>query len=72
MCHHPCPNSPRATGPEMTAFLQRLGVRFVTCPGYSDYYSNLKGGHDIGRGIEPVPWDGRSLGPCAGRVAPSE
>ena len=30
-------------GPEMTTFLQRLGVRFVTCPGYSDYYSNLQG-----------------------------
>ena len=50
-------------GPEMTTFLQRLGVRFVNCPGYSDYYSNLKGGHDVGRGIEPVPWDGRALGP---------
>ena len=37
-------------GPEMTTFLQQLGVRFVTCPGYSDYYSNLKGGHDVGRG----------------------
>ena len=26
------------------------GVRFVHCPGYSDYYSNAKGGHDVGRG----------------------
>jgi 3-oxosteroid 1-dehydrogenase len=57
-------------GPEMTAFLQRLGVRFVTCPGYSDYYSNLKGGHDIGRGIEPVPWDGRVLGPWLPKLQP--
>src|SRR5689334_293042 len=37
-------------GPEMVTFLQRLGVRFVSCPGYSDYYSNAKGGHDVGRG----------------------
>src|SRR4051812_2323690 len=49
-------------GPEMVAFLQQLGVRFVHCPDYSDYYSNLKGGHDIGRGIEPIPFDGRVLG----------
>jgi 3-oxosteroid 1-dehydrogenase len=57
-------------GPEMTTFLQRLGVRFVTCPGYSDYYSNLKGGHDVGRGIEPVPWDGRVLGPWLAKLQP--
>jgi 3-oxosteroid 1-dehydrogenase len=57
-------------GPEMTTFLQRLGVRLVTCPGYSDYYSNLKGGHDVGRGIEPVPWDGRVLGPWLPKLQP--
>ena len=63
----PCSSTARrhaflTAGPEMTTFLQQLGVRFVTCPGYSDYYSNLKGGHEVGRGIEPVPWDGRELG----------
>jgi 3-oxosteroid 1-dehydrogenase len=57
-------------GPEMTTFLQRLGLRLVTCPGYSDYYSNLKGGHDVGRGIEPVPWDGRQLGPWLPKLQP--
>ena len=57
-------------GPEMTSFLQGLGVRLVTCPGYSDYYSNLKGGHDVGRGIEPVPWDGRALGPWLPKLQP--
>jgi 3-oxosteroid 1-dehydrogenase len=57
-------------GPEMTTFLQRLGVRLVTCPGYSDYYSSLKGGHDVGRGIEPVPWDGRALGPWLPKLQP--
>ena len=57
-------------GPEMTTFLQRLGVRLVTCPGYSDYYSNLKGGHDVGRGIEPVPWDGQALGPWLPKLQP--
>ena len=57
-------------GPEMTTLLQQLGVRFVTCPGYSDYYSNLKGGHDVGRGIEPVPWNGRKLGSWLPKLQP--
>jgi 3-oxosteroid 1-dehydrogenase len=57
-------------GPEMTTFLQRLGVRFVTCPGYSDYYSNVKGGHDVGRGIEPVPWNGKKLGAWLPKLQP--
>lgn len=57
-------------GPEMVAFLQRCGVRFVHCPGYSDYYSNLEGGHDVGRAIEPVPWDGRVLGDWLAKLQP--
>jgi 3-oxosteroid 1-dehydrogenase len=58
------------TGPEMVSFLQRRGVRFVHCPGYSDYYSNAKGGHDVGRGIEPVPFDGRVLGEWLDKLQP--
>jgi 3-oxosteroid 1-dehydrogenase len=57
-------------GPEMVAFLQRLGVRFEYCRGYSDYYSSAKGGHDLGRGIEPVPVDGRVLGGWLERLQP--
>jgi len=57
-------------GPEMVSFLQGRGVSFVYCPGYSDYYSNAKGGHDEGRGIEPVPFDGRVLGEWLGRLQP--
>ncbi len=57
-------------GPEMVSFLQRRGVRFVYCRGYSDYYSGAKGGHDVGRGIEPVPFDGRALGAWLGRLQP--
>ncbi|HEX3334666.1 MAG TPA: FAD-dependent oxidoreductase, partial [Acidimicrobiales bacterium] len=49
-------------GPEMIEFLQGRGVRFTYCRGYSDYYSNAKGGHDLGRGVEPVPFDARVLG----------
>jgi 3-oxosteroid 1-dehydrogenase len=54
----------------MVAFLQRSGVRFTYCRGYSDYYSSAKGGHDIGRGIEPVPFDGRVLGEWFERLQP--
>jgi 3-oxosteroid 1-dehydrogenase len=57
-------------GPEMVSFLQDRGVRFVHCPGYSDYYSSAKGGHDTGRGIEPVPFDGRVLGEWLGKLQP--
>lgn len=57
-------------GVEMTRFLQRLGIRLVTCRGYSDYYSNLDGGHDVGRGYEPVPWNGKKLGPWRAKLQP--
>jgi 3-oxosteroid 1-dehydrogenase len=57
-------------GPEMVALLQRLGVRFVFCRGYSDYYSSAKGGHDVGRGIEPVPFDGRVLDTWLDKLQP--
>ena len=58
------------SGPEMVTFLQRQGVTFERCDGYSDYYSNRPGGHDIGRSIEPTPWDGRQLGPQLARLQP--
>jgi 3-oxosteroid 1-dehydrogenase len=57
-------------GPEMVSFLQDLGVRFRYCRGYSDYYSNAKGGVDEGRGIEPVPYDGRELGDWLDKLQP--
>src|SRR6478736_9979788 len=57
-------------GPEMVSFLQELGIGFVHCLGYSDYYSNAKGGVDEGRAIEPVPWDGRVLGDWLPKLQP--
>ena len=59
-----------SAGPEMIAFLQGLGVGFVHCLGYSDYYSNAKGGKDEGRAVEPVPFDGRVLGDWLARLQP--
>jgi 3-oxosteroid 1-dehydrogenase len=57
-------------GPAMVSFLQDRGVRFAYCPGYSDYYSSAKGGHDNGRGIEPIPFDGRVLGEWLEKLQP--
>src|SRR3954464_11470997 len=57
-------------GPEMVSFLQRCGVDLVYCPGYSDYYSTLAGGHDLGRAIEPAPWDGHALGDWLAKLQP--
>ena len=57
-------------GPEMVSFLQREGVQLVYCPGYSDYYSNAKGGVDEGRGIEATPYDAAELGEWADKLQP--
>ncbi len=57
-------------GPEMVSFLQDSGVQFVYCRGYSDYYSSAKGGHDLGRGIEPIPFDGHVLGNWLEKLQP--
>ncbi len=57
-------------GPEMVEFLERCGVRFARCDGYSDYYSDRPGGKDIGRAIEPVPWNAKALGDWRNRLQP--
>jgi 3-oxosteroid 1-dehydrogenase len=57
-------------GQAMVSFLQRRGVRLSYCRGYSDYYSSAKGGHDLGRGIEPVPFNGRILGEWLKKLQP--
>jgi 3-oxosteroid 1-dehydrogenase len=58
-------------GSEMIAFLQRKGVRFVRCHGYSDYYSERPGGSAAGRSIEGVPFDARELGAWQDKVPAS-
>lgn len=60
-----------SAGVEMINFLQRLGVRMVRCPGWSDYYPNHKGGNAAGRSVEGVPFDAAALGDWSGRVQPS-
>jgi 3-oxosteroid 1-dehydrogenase len=50
--------------PEMLRFVQaHAAVDFAWVPGYADYYPEAPGGMAKGRSIEPVPLDGRMLGP---------
>jgi 3-oxosteroid 1-dehydrogenase len=58
-------------GHEMVIFLTRKGVRFVRCPGFSDYYPNHKGGNEAGRSIECTPYDAAALGNWRDKVQPS-
>lgn len=58
-------------GYEMIEFLMRNGIRFVRCPGWSDYYPNHKGGNAAGRAIEGIPYDAAALGNWRDKVAPS-
>jgi len=51
-----------AAGPQMLEFLNDLGVNWLHCEGYSDYYTELDGGCARGRAVEPVPFDARRLG----------
>src|SRR3569623_3647433 len=55
-------------GIDMLAFLQQQGIRFAYCLGYSDYYSNAKGGIDEGRAVAPAPWRANVLGEWAGKL----
>jgi 3-oxosteroid 1-dehydrogenase len=60
-----------AHGPAMLALvLARTPVRFAWVPGYADYYPEAPGGLTTGRTIEPVPLDGRVLGPELRNLAP--
>jgi len=58
-------------GYEMINFLIRKGVRFVRCPGWSDYYPNHKGGNEAGRAIEGIPYNAAALGNWSDKVQPS-
>ena len=59
-----------SAGSTMVTFLERAGLRLTRCEGYSDYYSEHRGGHVRGRAIEPVPYDARRLGEWRDRIQP--
>jgi 3-oxosteroid 1-dehydrogenase len=49
--------------PEALKYLDdKASLLYSIVPGYSDYYAELPGGMAEGRGLEPVPFDGRKLG----------
>ncbi|NOX63163.1 MAG: FAD-dependent oxidoreductase [Chloroflexi bacterium] len=55
--------------PQMVAWLRdHTCVRFQRVPGYADYYPERPGGLVAGRTLEPVPFDGRKLGPELARL----
>jgi len=61
-------------GADMVRFLRDLGVRFVRCEGYSDYYADvtgIPGGKARGRSIEPAVFDGNELGPWLAKLRTS-
>ncbi len=70
------PSSPQrremflSAGYEMINFLIRKGIRLVRCDGWSDYYSNHKGGNDSGRAVEGIPFDAAELGGWSDKVQP--
>jgi 3-oxosteroid 1-dehydrogenase len=58
-------------GPAMLDLvLANTSVDFAWVPNYSDYYPEAPGGKASGRSIEPVPLDGRVLGPELARLRP--
>jgi 3-oxosteroid 1-dehydrogenase len=58
-------------GPPMLSFvLAHTPLDFAWVPGYPDYYPEAPGGLPQGRTIEPVPLDGRVLGPELANLNP--
>lgn len=58
-------------GPEALSFvLANTPLRLRWVPGYSDYYPECPGGRVGGRSVEPVPFDGRRLGPDLDTLEP--
>ena len=60
-----------AHGPAMVSFVgQHTPLKFAWVPGYADYYPEAPGGLATGRSIEPVPLNGRVLGPELAHLNP--
>ena len=58
-------------GPAMLDLvLRHTPLEFAWVSGYADYYPEAPGGQAAGRSIEPVPLDGRVLGPDLAALSP--
>lgn len=63
-----------SSGCDMVEFLQREGVEFRHCDGYSDYYAGVRGvngGIARGRSLECTAYDANRLGPWKRYLRPS-
>jgi 3-oxosteroid 1-dehydrogenase len=61
-------------GVSMIDALEREGMTFVRCEGYSDYYTDIpgvRGASARGRAIECVPTDTKRIGPLAAKLRPA-
>ena len=56
----------------MVEFLERQGIPFRHCEGYSDYYDDRAGGKARGRSLETELFDTKQLGPWQQRFRISE
>ena len=55
--------------PWMLKVLDKLGIRFLYCDRYRNYYPDLQGGHTEGRAVESIPLDApRTWSPPVGGV----
>jgi len=50
-------------GPEMVGYLEKKGLPFLRCEGWSDYYDELPGGCARSRSLAMELFDARELGP---------
>lgn len=50
------------TGPRMVEFLEKQGIKFSYCDGWSDYYDDYPGGQPRGRSLQGELFDARELG----------
>jgi 3-oxosteroid 1-dehydrogenase len=58
-----------AIGP-MIAAMEAQGMKYLRCPGYSDYYDTLPGGSVAGRSLEAALFDTSRLGAWKKRLRP--
>jgi 3-oxosteroid 1-dehydrogenase len=59
------------TGPRMIEFLQKQGLKFSWCDGWSDYYDDRPGGEPRGRSLQCELFDTNELGEWKSRLRPS-
>ena len=52
----------------MMELMERQGMKYLRCPGYSDYYDTLPGGNAAGRSVQAELYNARRLGEWKSRL----